>query len=359
MKSNSDGTSETWHIGYAETTITPRPGECMLFGYARERAPADEHAPLIAQALALRDARGAVSLLIAADILGFDRTTVDSIRTRLARDHGLPEQRVMLAPSHTHWGPASTFRVGFAAGSPNVHYLARMEQRLLEAGAEAIASLQPGGIRFREFNTRIGANRRSFDEHGSQLWLPNLEGSYDEHTPVLEFERAGRQGPRRILLVSHACHPTSSGLMDRWSPDYPGALRDRVREKLGAETRVVFTMGCGADAKVTHIDRKSGKPAFSASPARAREAGRRLAKAVLGALRTDDGEAIAPTLDAALVTGALTFEKPRNERQLQTMAYDGDLAAPHAWWARQMLAYPDSRKALRYDVQAWRASAID
>ncbi len=107
-------------------------------------------------------------------------------------------------------------------------------------------------------------------------WAPYPEGSFDGHTPILRIKRA--PSPRQLLVVGHACHPTSSGLIEKWSPDYPGAMRDYLADKL-PDAKGVFVQGCGGDAKVVHKDSETGKLAFSADPERSKAAGEKLAEA--------------------------------------------------------------------------------
>jgi hypothetical protein len=90
----------------------------------------------------------------------------------------------------------------------------------------AVKDLSPASLAYGSCDVRIVMCRRTPNERGEFFWGPNESGSYDEHTPVLRIMRA--RSPKQLVLVGHACHPTSTGLVDKWSPDYPGSMRRKL-----------------------------------------------------------------------------------------------------------------------------------
>lgn len=128
-----------WQVGYAEADITPRPGQCMMAGYGRQRYAGGTLSPLMMQVLAIRDPNRHTALLITADILAFDRVTAEAIRHQIAKKHGIAAERILFAASHTHWAPAVTMYISYAVGSPNVWYMARLEESIL---AQVVTVLQ-------------------------------------------------------------------------------------------------------------------------------------------------------------------------------------------------------------------------
>lgn len=348
--------SETnpWQAGYAECDITPKPGQSFMAGYGIERSSRGVLAPLKAQALVIADRRGRKVVLLAADVIGFDRTSVNALRNAIQKLHRLPADRVMFTASHTHWGPAISYGMNFICGAPNPWYMMYFERQLLKVTAQAIERLASAKITYGSIDTRIGHNRRPFDENSKPIksGVPNLKGPYDEHTPVLEIIR--RRSPRRIVIVGHACHPTDSGFVPKWWPAYPGVMRSTLEKSLGSSTRALFVMGCGGDAKVTIRHPKTGRWAFSFTPAGARIAGKRLATAVLSHLQEGDRCSISGSLQCALVSGALTYGQGPSRRQIEDLAVDAEAYAGDVFWARQMQAYPQQARSCRFDVQAWR-----
>ncbi|MCE9592105.1 MAG: hypothetical protein K8S99_16485 [Planctomycetes bacterium] len=346
--------SKGWKIGYAQGDITPKKGQTLMTGFGRERYAEGTLAPLRAQAVALRDTKGKTALLITADILGFDRRSVEFLRRTLAARHKIDPQAVMLAASHTHWGPPTLFRVTAAVGALDPWYVVGLERRLAALADEAIKSLAPGAASYGFINAAIGHNRRLPQDDGTIGWGPYPEGFYDNHTPVLRLSRSARDVDD-ILLVGHACHPTSSGGINKFTPDYPGSMRDRIESKLGPRSRALFVMGCGADAKVTHLDAKSGQLVFTADPKNSAKRGRALADDVLKHLADKRAQRLdlPASLRCKVVSGNLTMTKARSPAEIEAMAMRPDNGGHEVWWARQMLAFPDARRKHYYEAQSW------
>jgi len=345
----------TWSVGYAEAEITPEPRQVQMSGFGRERYADGALAPLLSQALVLQDQGGRRAILITADVLDFDRVMTEAIRRAITHKHGVAPENIMLAASHTHWGPAIRFNMGFSLGAPNVWYMGHLEDTILANVEAALANLAPavveyGCIDFRE----IGCNRR-LPVDGKIGWGPYREGSFDGHTPIL---RIGRDTtPQQLLVVGHACHPTSSGVIGKWSPDYPGALRDCLSRELSG-TKALFVQGCGGDAKIVHRDPETGTLAFSSDPKRAQAAGEKLAEAVRTYLQDERMAPLRGQLTCALATGPIRYGQRWSREELERQAYPeptetGRRRNWQTWAARQALAWPDTSESFRYDVQVW------
>ncbi len=347
-----DQTGEhAWQVGYAEADITPAEGQAMMAGFGQERHAQGTLDPLRAQALALRDRDGKMVLLITADVLGFGRVSVDAMRHKIQTSHGIPPAAVCFSASHTHWGPAINYRTNFSIGSVDIWYLAWLEKTLLELADKAIENLSPAAVSYGTCNVQIGMCRRLPNEKGEIKWAPNPEGSYDTHTPVLRVTR--RKSPRQIVLVGHACHPTSSGMIGQWSPDYPGTMRRKLESKL-EDCRALFVMGCGGDAKVVYHDPVSNKYKFAASPQQSEVGGTKLADGVLTYLEEAKLSELDAKLRTTLVRGSLSMQPPLSREQIEKMAFEEtSQSGGRTSWARQSLAYPDHRRQQRYEVQAW------
>ncbi len=341
--------STNWKIGYAECEITPRDGHALMTGFGRSRICEGTHLPLIAQVVAIQDGDGTPAVLIAADVLSFDRPCINALRHTIGEKHGVAPEAIAVCASHTHWGPAVNFSVSLSCGPINPWYVAELEDKLLGLVDDAISSLVSGTVQYGSLETRIGHHRRA---PGGKTWAVNPEGSYDAHTPVL---RLGREGsPGEIVLVGHACHPTSSGGMDKWTPDYPGAMRRRIQEVLGEESRGVFVMGCGGDAKVTHTDSETGKLVFSSNVEEADRAGVALADAALTCVKKEERTELAGSLKCVRVSGDLTMAEGWSMEQIEELATTGGHRSHETWWARQMMALPMQSRKFRYEVLAWR-----
>src|SRR5262245_7158573 len=112
----------------------------MLAGFGQPRQVAGMLAPLRAQALAFEDSQGHLALLFTADVLGFGRSSVDVLRAKIEKAHGLPASAVCFCASHTHWGPGINYGMNFAVGPLSPWYLARLEQMLIQLADQALTN---------------------------------------------------------------------------------------------------------------------------------------------------------------------------------------------------------------------------
>jgi hypothetical protein len=350
-----EASDRPWSVGYAEADITPAPGQAQMSGYGSERYAKGTLSPLLAQVIVLRDADACTGILIAADIAGFERVMTEAIRRDIARKHGVAARNIILAASHTHWGPATQFHATYAAGGPNVWYMAFLEETILAAVDAALADLAPAGIEYGAIDLRGIACNRRLPRNGQIDWGPYAEGSTDPHTPILRMRRD--RSPRQIVIVGHACHPTSSGSIEKWTPDYPGAMRDYLAGQL-PDAKAVFVQGCGGDAKVVCKDPKTGELVFAADPNQSREAGEKLAKAALSHLETGPMTSIAASFASSVATGQLSYGQPWSREETEREAYTGSRKKYYTWVARQSLALPDASTSFRYDVQVWRLGGV-
>src|SRR5688500_5255382 len=96
----------TWKAGTASTTFTPDE-PLWLAGYAVRTNPSQgKLSDLRAKALALEDAAGERFLILTVDLIAVQLgPTAAGVAEHLQRRHGLPPPRVMMAASHTHYGP--------------------------------------------------------------------------------------------------------------------------------------------------------------------------------------------------------------------------------------------------------------
>jgi len=345
-----------WSVGYAEADITPAPGQVQMSGFGRERYASGAMAPLLTQVVVLRDDEDNAGVLITADILHLDHVMVEAIRRAIRHRHDIPAENIMFVASHTHWGPAVRFRLGFSIGTPNVWYMDALEKKILTGVDAAMEDMTPAMIEYGWIDFRgIGCNRRR-PVDGKIAWGPYREGSFDGHTPIFRIKR--NAGVQQLIVVGHACHPTSSGVIQKWSPDYPGAMRDCLSVEL-ADTKAVFVQGCGGDAKIVHKDPETGKLAFSSSPDRAKAAGEKLAGVVIKHLKTGRMIPLDGQLACSLASGRISYGQRWSPDEIERLAFpeptkSGKKHSWMTWTARQSLALPDYSESFRYDVQVWK-----
>jgi neutral ceramidase len=268
--------------GSAKVCITPPLG-VSLQGYYFDRKADAVLDDLFARALYVSDGAGAW-VLISCDLIALDERYGRQVRERAAAALGLTPAQVMVACSHTHTGPVTTFTREI--GQRDDAYLDFLVRRL--AGAAVMAARQArlatllvgegsvGGIAF---------NRRYRMRDGSVVTNPGI-GNPDAVEPMgpvdLRLKVAlfrGDDGPVAVLTnyALHADMVSGTGI----SGDWPGAMARIMESRLPAGCPVLFTNGAAGD--INHID------VFGAAPA---------VKGYDQALRT--GEAVAAEALAVL-----------------------------------------------------------
>lgn len=229
------------NVGAAILDITPPAGLAMAGFAARSEPATGAHDALTVRALAVEE-----TAIVIVDVLGLDRATTDAIKARAA----LPAENIVIAALHTHGGP-QTLQGRFIPGL-DAHYMETLEEAVVHAISDALASRQPAVMSFGSgADPGIARNRR------------HPGGLTDPHLPVLTF--TGTDGAPIATLVAHACHPVVLGADNRlWTADYPGYVRAQI-EAARPGTLAIFATGCTGDANTGHSAYASWTLAASAS----------------------------------------------------------------------------------------------
>ncbi|NLN29285.1 MAG: hypothetical protein GX161_13780, partial [Firmicutes bacterium] len=176
------------------------------------------------------------------DLIAVDSLWADDLRSRIARDLGMPRSHVVFAASHTHFGPES--RLGNAAPWSAAH-LARLEQMteaIAQGAARLAQKLAPCSLHVGSENVASQMyNRRLIRPDGTcctVFRLPPPEenlsfGPVDPRLAVLRLDAAN--GRPAALATSVGIHPVVGG-RDFYaiSPDYPAVLRQTLESVYAA-----------------------------------------------------------------------------------------------------------------------------
>jgi hypothetical protein len=236
--------------GAATADITPYdfvPG-IPLAGFESNRKSREILDPLEAGAVHLADGDRHVTL-VTLDLIGFAHPLVELVRDRLT---GLvPEPRnTLVCSTHTHsgpdtmglWGP-SFFGVLPRKSGVDWRYMEQLLAAIVRAARDAAAGAVPVSVRPARFGVPPDWFRN--DRKG---------GGKDDFGTAVAFEAA--DGTRVATLVNFAAHPETL-----WegnplvSPDYPGALRRRLRET--AKGVPLFFSGALGGMVTPAVDRKA------------------------------------------------------------------------------------------------------
>jgi hypothetical protein len=331
--------------GVARVTVTPPIGIPMM-GFAGRGPAAGIHDDLTATALVLEgpsalledDAQGAgISRLaiIACDLLFLRPEEVRAVRAATARLTDVRPDRVMIACSHTHYGPLTEPNRDEQA--PQIEaYLANLVHMLAGAVARARATTVPCRLGYGQGEVRIGINRRERLPDGRIILGQNPSGPVDPRVAVLRID--GVDGRPLAAVLNYACHPVSLGSQcTDFSADFPGTARRLVEEQTGA--MCLFLQGATGNINPllmgwdwTHLARL-GLPLGA-------EAVRIFWSTEPGDEATDDGLGVAssqlalpPLLPASIEAGRETVATLETERERLSAGSD----AGALWWTESRL----------------------
>ncbi|MGN6755198.1 MAG: neutral/alkaline non-lysosomal ceramidase N-terminal domain-containing protein [Thermomicrobiales bacterium] len=228
-------------LGATKAVMTPPVGS-ELSGFIARTAPmAGVHDELYARALVFAGEGAAErAALVTLDAIDLNATTVTAIRERAAALTGLTGERIGVACTHTHGGPAML--AGRWLGRADDGYLDVLAQTAAGAVAQAAARLEPVVLTYAcGHEATVGRNRR----------VPG--GVIAPAVPVLRFQRP--DGTVAALLVNYACHPVTLGPDNLLTTaDYPGYVV-RTLEAIYPGALALFATGCCGQINTGHTAR--------------------------------------------------------------------------------------------------------
>jgi neutral ceramidase len=242
--------AQEFKAGFARVVITPeRP--IWLAGYASRNKPSEGKVhDLHARAFALEDRRGTRVVLVNAEVIGFPRPLTEAIERRVAAQHRVKPNRLLLTASHTHTGPVlrhsliGMYGLSEEQGREIERYSGWLEERIVEVVGKAIADLAPARLSFTRTSAEFGVNRRVPSPTGIRFGA-NTEGPTDPDVPILRIDAP--DGRLRGLVFGYACHNTTfRGDAYRISGDYSGVAQARL-EASHPGAVALYVMGAGAD----------------------------------------------------------------------------------------------------------------
>ena len=240
--------AELW-IGAAEADITPdRPVSLTGQFHVRVAQTNDILSRCKANVLALesrengKPADGA--LLIACDVCYLPRDIQPRFRDYLAgRLKGFDANKLLLAATHTHTGPAldQGWYDDLGGAMPPEEYVAFFFDRLAAAAAEAWDGRKPGMVAWGLGHAVTSQNRRSVYADGSAVMygttdkpnFRNLEGGEDHSVDILFFLDAERKPVATAITV--ACTAQVDEGLSRLDADYWADVRDDLRRRYGEQ----------------------------------------------------------------------------------------------------------------------------
>ena len=232
--------------GFAEIDITPPIGTHKI-GWLIDIITDGVLDPLYARAAVFENDGERVGF-IQLDTLSIRWTQVNDIRGRIERSLGFPGNRVMIAATHNHCGPAvaTTGRV-----PRDETYVETLVTKCVEAFGSALSSMQEaelGSDHVADFavakNRRVIMRDGTVRTHGSFAGPDALcfEGPIDPEVAVLAARAP--DGKPLGCIVNYSCHPTHHGGETVLTAGYPGVLATEMKKR-GWPITVFLTGACG------------------------------------------------------------------------------------------------------------------
>ncbi len=236
-----------WQAGIGRRIITPET-PVWLAGYSTKRAPDGKLHDLWVKVLALEAPDGSRAVLVTTDHMGMTTAISDGLYAEVNRRFGIERSAFMVTFSHNHCGPVleNDLFDYYPFDDEQIRLVAEytdwMSQRIVDATADAITSLQPAELATGEGTCTFAVNRRENKEEEVAVGKP-LKGVVDHYAPVLTIKDGA--GGLMGILFGYACHPTTLSFCT-WCGDYPGFAQLELEAAHPGATAMFFN-ACGAD----------------------------------------------------------------------------------------------------------------
>ena len=263
----------------ARVDITPN-APLPMFGFVRRQTEATGTGLPLETTLLLLEEGDVRVALIGVDTLGIPPPEVDDLRRAVADAAGAEVGNVLLNWNHTHNAPPACRALVEGSGALAIAgderfdaYWRLLFERLVAAAAAASGRLEPAAIAWGTGEVDLSVNRRERSPDGEIVHGWRVDGLLDRQVVALQARRP--DDSVIATLVGFGCHPVSVGMdFTRYSADYPGGVRERIRSWTGGEC--VFFQGAAGNV----LPRVS----FTEDEVEARRMGDRLAVEVVHAL---------------------------------------------------------------------------
>jgi hypothetical protein len=235
--------------GTASERITPDE-PLWLAGYAaRTEAAKGKISDLYASALTLDDGAGGRLVIASIDLIAVTRPIADRVYAEVQRRIGLSRERIILAATHTHYGPefrpdkAVFFKIPPQYAAKIETTALKMAEALVRVIVAASERMTPVRLFVHRAKVDFAHNRR---REGVKGGTPSREDVVDHDVPVLEVVHEPSE-VRKAIVFGYACHNTTIDPQDlRYCADWAGFAREQL-QRLDDHATALFIAGCGAD----------------------------------------------------------------------------------------------------------------
>jgi len=231
-------------MGVSQVNITPET-PTVMGGYGSRVAPfTGVHDELYASALYFSGEK-TKTLIITADLLGFQTVFVDDLKNIISSKIGIPPENIMISAVHNHGGPGTRIY-----DTDTLHtveaYLKILKEKLTNLAVDATKNVVPVRMGIGKGACNMNINRRAEFADGSIGLGRNPDGVCDHELVVVKFEDMNKK--TLAVLLNWPCHGTVSGGTNYLiTGDWPGAAARYIKNHVAKDVVVAITAGASAN----------------------------------------------------------------------------------------------------------------
>jgi len=245
-------------VGTAVADITPRIGVSMP-GYFTDRKASDILDPIKAKALVF-EADGQSLALVVCDVIALVKEDTERAKQMAAELTGIPSENMMIAATHTHYGPAT---ITVFNTPKDEQYCDFMCRRIADAIRLAQLRLEP--VVFAHASGEVvgeSFNRRWLMKDGRVVMNPGYLNP-DRVKPMGPVDRElvllaamTPEGEPHAAVMNFALHYVGGPYDEKISADYFGAATRALARMWGRDFLALLANGCCGDINNCDFDRR-------------------------------------------------------------------------------------------------------
>lgn len=194
---------------------------------------------------------GSAIVFVSCSLLGLSSDFVKETNRLIEERTGVPADRIIIACTHTHSGPASIFLQD--CGEQREEWMEALKYKIADCAESAMKNLKPSSVAFKTGKCEIALNRvrkglmaqSAIHKAGDGTGQGEIDTDPGVGVMVITDESTGLPD---TLIVNYACHPVVLGKENLlYSGDFPYYMEEKIKAVFGEKIKVVFMNGCCGD----------------------------------------------------------------------------------------------------------------
>lgn len=250
--------------GFAEREYTPETG--FMPGQMYANPAHGKFTPLMAKASAFTNGKDSL-IMVSLDLCVLNNAFCDKVREKISEITGVPFSNILVAATHTHTGCMLSTGDWYIPGDMEMEN--KVVAKTVEAATAAFEAREPSKLGIGvTYETRYSFVRDVYVRDGdvrTNPWsklgyeLVRVSGAVDHSVNLMRVENT--EGKVKALIVNYANHPDNHHAKNvdnnKFSADFPGYLRERLKAEYGEDAVVLFFNGTAGDVNVVDFMHKT------------------------------------------------------------------------------------------------------